>query len=147
MLKSKVQADLKVAMKAGATADRDAIRLLLAELMAAEKADGNELTDEAGAAVVSRLIKRTNNSLEEYRKLGAADTVAKLEHELSVYKRYAPEELSEEAVKAIVDEAVKVSGASSPQDMGKVMRLVMPRVQGKADGAMVNRLVKERLNP
>lgn len=145
MLKTKIQEDLKAAMKAGNAAERDALRLLLAEFIKAEKA-GTELDAAAEAQVVSRIVKQTRGSIEEYQKLGQAETVGKLEGELTVYRRYAPEELSEDTVRAIVAEAVQVSGAAGPQDMGKVMKILMPRVQGKADGAMVQRLVKEALN-
>lgn len=147
MLKAKIQEDLKAAMKGGQAAERDALRLLLAEILKAEKAGGTDLDATQEAQVVSRIVKQTRGSIEEYQKLGQAETVGKLEGELTVYRRYAPEELSEETVKAIVAEAVAVSGAAGPQDMGKVMKLVMPRVQGKADGGLVQRLVKEALNP
>ena len=146
MLKTKIQEDLKAAMKAGNAAERDALRLLLAEMLKAEKAGGTDLDAAQEAQVVSRIVKQTRGSIEEYQKLGQTETVGKLEGELVVYRRYAPEELSEDAVAAIVAEAVQVSGAAGPADMGKVMKLVMPRVQGKADGQMVQRLVKEALN-
>lgn len=144
MLKSQIQADLKAAMKAGNTADRDALRLLLADLTKEEKEKG-ELNEEAEVQVVNRIIKRTKGSMDEYRNVGSHDTVAKLEVELSVYQRYAPEQLSEEAVKAIVEGAIASVHATGPQDMGKVMKALMPQVQGKADGALVSRLVKEGL--
>jgi uncharacterized protein YqeY len=147
MLKARLQDDLKAAMKAGNASERDAIRLLLAEFTKAEKAEGSELDPAKEAQVVSRMVKQTRGSIEEYQKFGQADTVAKLEAELALYRRYAPEELSEDTVRAIVKEADSVSGAAGPQDMGKVMKLVMPRVQGKADGGLVQRLVKEALTP
>lgn len=147
MLKTRLQEDLKAAMKAGNASERDAIRLLLAEFTKAEKAEGAELDEAKEAQVVSRVVKQTRGSIEEYQKHGQAETVAKLEAELALYRRYAPEELSEDKVRAIVAEAVAVSGATGAQDMGKVMKLVMPRVQGKADGGLVQRLVKEALNP
>lgn len=146
MLKSTIQIDLKNAMKAGDASLRDALRLLLAALTTAEKQEGGELSDAAALQVVSKQVKQTKNAIEEYQGLGAADTVAKLEVELEVYMRYAPSQLSEETVAALVAEAVAVSGAQGPQDMGKVMKLVMPRVQGQADGGMVNRLVKDALS-
>lgn len=145
MLKAQLQQDLKAAMKAGHTAERDALRLMLADIQAAEKAEGKELSGEDELTVVSRLLKRTTTSLEEYAKLGQTDTVAKLEGELAVYKRYAPAQLTEAEVAAIVRQAIADSGAAGPQDMGKVMKLVMPQTKGKADGAMVNRVVKEAL--
>jgi hypothetical protein len=132
-------------MKAGKAADRDALRLLLADLTKEEKEKGAELDAEGEVVVVNRIIKRTKGSLEEFQKVGAADTVAKLEVELGVYQRYAPEQLSEEAVKAIVEGAIASAHATGPQDMGKVMKILMPQVQGKADGGLVSRLVKEGL--
>ena len=145
-MKAQVQADLKEAMKAGNAADRDALRMLLADLMKEEKDKGGDLTDEAALQVINRVVKRTRGSIDEYRGLGQSDTVAKLEAELAVYQRYAPAQLSETEVRAIVDGAVAAAQATGPQDMGKVMKLVMPQVQGKADGQVVSRLVKEALN-
>ena len=146
MLKSQIQSDVKEAMKAGNAAERDALRLLLSELLTEEKKSGAELSDEQAAQAVNRVVKRTKGSIEEYRGLGQSETVAKLEAELAVYQRYAPEMMSESAVKAIVDGAVASAQATGPQDMGKVMKLVMPQLQGKADGQLISRLVKEALN-
>lgn len=146
MLKAQIQSDVKAAMKAGNAAERDALRLLLAELLTEEKKLGVELTDEQAAQAVGRVVKRTRGSIDEYRGLGQADTVAKLETELAVYQRYAPAQLDEAAVKAIVEGAVAAAQATGPQDMGKVMKLVMPQLQGKADGQLISRLVKEALN-
>jgi hypothetical protein len=145
MLKSTVQDDLKAAMKAGNTAERDALRLLLAEIKNEEIQLGGELNETQAGQVVSRMVKKTRGSIEEYRGLGQAETVAKLEGELGIYQRYAPAQMSEEQVRAIVEGAVAQAGAAGPQDMGKVMKLVMPQLQGQADGAMVNRLVKDAL--
>ncbi|MFN3428983.1 MAG: GatB/YqeY domain-containing protein [Candidatus Sericytochromatia bacterium] len=145
-MKAQIQADLKEAMKAGKAAERDALRLLLADLMKEEKDKGVDLTDEVAATVINRIIKRTKAAIEEYGNLGQTDTVTKLETELVVYQRYAPEQLSEDAVKAIVDGAVASVNATGPQDMGKVMKAVMPALQGKADGQLISRLVKDALN-
>ena len=145
MLKTQLQADIKDAMKGGRAAERDALRLLLAELLIEEKKAGEDLTDEQAAQSVNRVVKRTRGSIEEYRKLDQAETVTKLEVELEVYQRYAPEMMAEDAVKAIVEGAVASVQATGPQDMGKVMKAVMPQLQGKADGQLINRLVKEAL--
>lgn len=144
-LKARIQDDLKAAMKAGATGERDALRMLLTELQKAEKAEGRELAEADELQVVSRIVKQTRNSIDEYGKLDQAATVAKLEGELAVYRKYAPEQLDDAAIKAIVDAAVAEAGATGPADMGKVMKLVMPKVQGRADGGAVNRIVKESL--
>lgn len=144
-LKARIQDDLKAAMKAGATGERDALRMLLTELQKAEKAEGRELAEADELQVVSRIVKQTRNSIDEYSKLEQAATVAKLVGELAVYQKYAPEQLDDAAIKAIVDAAVAEAGATGPADMGKVMKLVMPKVQGRADGGAVNRIVKESL--
>lgn len=144
-LKARIQDDLKAAMKAGATGERDALRMLLTELQKAEKAEGRELAEADELQVVSRIVKQTRNSIDEYSKLDQAATVAKLVGELAVYQKYAPEQLDDAAIKAIVDAAVAEAGATGPADMGKVMKLVMPKVQGRADGGAVNRIVKESL--
>ncbi|MFP5501443.1 MAG: GatB/YqeY domain-containing protein, partial [Candidatus Sericytochromatia bacterium] len=112
MLKSTVQQDLKTAMKAGNAPERDALRLLLAAITSAEKAEGRDLTEPEAQAVVTRLVKQANNSIEEYKRLDQADTVAKLEGELAIYKRYAPEQMGEDQVRAIVVEAVAEAGAT-----------------------------------
>ena len=144
--KSQIQGDLKIAMKAGDAGTRDSLRMLLAAILNAEKAQGTELSDEALAQVVAKVVKQTRGSIEEFARLELPATVEKLEAELAVYQRYAPEQLSEDVVRAIVAEAVAMSGAAGPADMGKVMKLVMPRVSGKADGGLVNRVVKEALS-
>ena len=145
MSKARIQEDLKIAMKAGDVSTRDNLRLLLAAVITAEKAQGSALDDAAVDQVVLKVVKQTRGSIEEYERLEQPDTVSKLQVELEVYLRYAPELMSEERVKAIVDEAVATTAATGPADMGKVMKLVMPRVSGKADGGLVNRLVKEAL--
>lgn len=145
MSKSRMQDDLKAAMKSGDAGTRDALRMLIAAVISAEKQHGKDLDDEAVGQVAAKVVKQTKGSIEEYQRLGQADSVAKLESELAVYQRYAPELLSEEQVRAIVADAVASTGAAGAADMGKVMKAVMPKVSGKADGQMVNRLVKEAL--
>lgn len=144
-LKAQIQDDLKAAMKGGRTDERDTLRLLLSALLNAEKAEGRDLEAAEALLAVAKVVKQTRNSLEEYGKLGQADTVAKLEGELAVYLKYAPAQLDDAAIRAIVVQAVADSGAKGPADMGKVMKLVMPQVQGRADGGAVNRIVKESL--
>lgn len=145
MFKATVQEDLKSAMKRGDTAERDALRLLLAALKNAEIQEGGALDETQAGNVIAKVVKQTRSAIDEYRQLGQAEAVAKLEGELAVYSRYAPAQLSEDSVRAIVDAAVAQAGAMGPQDMGKVMKIVMPQVQGQADGALVNRLVKDAL--
>ena len=144
-LKSRIQDDLKAAMKAGESEVRDALRMLLTELQKAEKAEGRELAEADELQVVARIVKQTRNSIDEYAKLDQAATVSKLDKELGVYQKYAPAQLDDAAIQAIVSQAVADAGAKGPADMGKVMKLVMPQVTGRADGGAVNRIVKESL--
>lgn len=144
-LKARIQEDLKAAMKAGAADERDALRMLLTELQKAEKSEGRELSEADELLVAAKIVKQTRNSIDEYAKLDQAATVSKLDRELGVYRRYAPEQLDDAAIRAIVEAAVVAAGATGPADMGKVMKLVMPQVQGRADGGAVNRIVKESL--
>jgi uncharacterized protein YqeY len=145
-LKARIQDDLKAAMKAGAAAERDALRMLLSALLTAEKAEGRDLAEAEELQVAAKVVKQTRGSIDEYAKLGQADTVSKLDAELGVYERYAPAQLDDETIRNIVAVAVAESGATGPADMGKVMKLVMPQVQGRADGGAVNRIVKEALS-
>lgn len=106
---------------------------------------GYEATDEDVLAVISKEIKQRKDSIEQFEKGGRKDLADKEKAELAILETYLPEQMPEEEVKKYVDEAVKTTGASSQQDMGKVMTALMPKVKGKADGSLVSRLVREAL--
>ena len=86
------------------------------------------------------------DSVEEFKKGGREDLVAKTEAEIAVLMPYLPQQLSEDEIRSLVQAAVEQVGASSPKDMGKVMGVLMPKVKGRADGKLVNTIVKEALN-
>jgi uncharacterized protein len=137
-----VQDDAAAALKAG---DRDragALRLLVSELQKAEKEGGS---DEV--AVLQRERKRRLEAAEAYRDGGRPDQAESEEREAEIIASYMPQQLSDEELGAIVGDAVAETGASSPQEMGKVMALVMPKVKGRADGKRVSAAVRERLTP
>jgi uncharacterized protein len=105
-----------------------------------------ELSEEEELTVLSREMKQRKDSLQEFDKAGREDLVEKLRMELSYVKAYMPKQLSEEELMTIISETIAVIGASSKADMGKVMAALMPKVKGKADGSLVNKLVQQHLS-
>ena len=135
-----VQADVTAAMKAG---DRDragALRLIVSELQKAEKDGGGDEVE-----VLQRERKRRLESATAYRDAGRDDLAGAEEAEAELIGGYLPEQISDEELEAIVGDALAESGATSPNEMGKVMALVMPKVKGRADGKRVSSAVKEKL--
>jgi uncharacterized protein len=141
-LLEQVQDDVKVALKAGERARVNALRLVASELQKAAKENGATEVE-----VLQRERKRRLEAAEAFRGGGRTDLAEGEEREAEIIAGYLPEQLSDEELGAIVGDAVAESGASSPQEMGKVMALVMPQVKGRADGKRVSAAVKERLTP
>jgi uncharacterized protein len=137
-----VKSDTAVALKSGDKERVQALRLITNELQKAakEQSDGDE------TAVLQRERKRRLEAAEAYADAGREDLAESERREAAIIEEYMPEQLSDEELHAIVGDAVAESGASSPQDMGKVMSLVMPQVQGRADGKRVSAVVREKLN-
>ena len=136
----RVQDDVKTAMKAGERDRVRALRLVASELQKASK-EGRD--DEV--EVLQRERKRRMEAAEAYRNGGREELAEAEEHEAEIISGYLPAQLSDDELGAIVGDAVAASGASSPQEMGKVMSLVMPRVRGRADGKRVSATVREKL--
>jgi uncharacterized protein len=141
-LLEQIQGDVKDAMKAGERDRVHALRLVVNELQKAAKENGGDEVE-----VLQRERKRRLEAAEAYRDGGRTDLAEAEESEAELIAGYMPEQLSDEELGAIVGDAVAESGASSPQEMGKVMALVMPKVKGRADGKRVSAAVKERLTP
>jgi uncharacterized protein len=138
----RVQHDVKDAMKAREKERVHALRLIASELQKAEKdQSGDELQ------VLQRERKRRLEAAEAYRDGGRDEQAESEEREAEIIAAYMPEQLSDEQLEAIVGDAVAESGASSPQEMGRVMALVMPKVKGQADGKRVSAAVKGKLSP
>ena len=139
-LLNQVQDDVKIAMKAGERQRVHALRMIADALQKAEKDNGADPVE-----VLQRERKRRLEAAEAYRDGGRTDAAEAEEREAEIITSYMPEQLSDEDLHAIVGDAVAESGASSPQEMGKVMSLVMPKVKGRADGKRVSTVVKEKL--
>jgi uncharacterized protein len=119
---------------------------LLAALEAAAKDAGGELSDDAGTAVLRRERKRRHEAAESFREGGRLDDAAREEAEGELIAGYLPRDLSTDELVAIVDAAIAEAGATSPRDLGAVMKIVMARTGGRADGKTVSTLVRSRLD-
>jgi uncharacterized protein YqeY len=137
-----VQDDVKTALKAGDRERVHALRLIADALQKAEKDGGADPVE-----VLQRERKRRLEAAEAYRAGGRPESAEAEEREAEVISSYMPEQLSDAELHEIVGNAVAQSGAASPQEMGKVMGLVMPHVKGRADGKRVSAAVKEMLTP
>ncbi|MDQ4049855.1 MAG: GatB/YqeY domain-containing protein [Actinomycetota bacterium] len=142
-LLEEVKSDVTAALKAGDKERAGALRLVVSELQKAAKegSGGNEVQ------VLQRERKRRLESAKAYREGGREDLASVEEREAQLIDTYLPEQLSDEELHAIVGDAVAELGASSPKEMGKVMAIVMPRVEGRADGRRVSDTVRELLSP
>ncbi|MGM0844193.1 MAG: GatB/YqeY domain-containing protein [Bacillota bacterium] len=139
--------DMKQAMRNKEKEKLSVIRMLKAALQnEAIKHGQQELSQDEELTVLSREVKQRKDSLQEFQNAGREDLVEKIQTELTYVEIYMPEQLSEDEVSNIIKQAIDETGASSKADMGKVMGAIMPKVKGKADGALVNKLVQNHLS-
>jgi uncharacterized protein YqeY len=144
-LKEQVRERTTVAMKAGDKVTVGALRMLSAAITNREKDVGHELTDDEVREVAGKEVKKRTESIEAFSGAGRTELAEKEEAERAVLEPYAPAQLDEGTVDALIDEAFAATGASGPQDMGKVMGFIMGKAKGQVDGGLVQRKVKERL--
>lgn len=144
-LADRLQEDLHRALRAGDGLRVSTIRLARAAIHNASIERGRALMDTEIEEIITREMKRRREAIEAFGKGGRDDLVRKETLELAILSEYLPPQLSEADLRAIVAEAVRQVQAAGPQDMGRVMAAVMPKVKGRADGGLVNRLVREAL--
>ncbi|MDX1413010.1 MAG: GatB/YqeY domain-containing protein [Candidatus Promineifilaceae bacterium] len=144
-IKVQLRDDLAEAMRAGDTEKRNTLRLLLAAIKQAEVDEQQSLDDSGVQAVLAKQAKQRRESVEEYERAGRSDLAAQEQEELMVIEQYLPQQMTREQVEELASQAIADVGASSSKDMGKVMGLLMPQLKGKADGRMVNEVVRELL--
>jgi uncharacterized protein YqeY len=144
-LKVEIQEAMKAAMKGGDRLTVSTYRLLLSALHNEEIKSRKELNTEEIHRVVSTLCKQRAEAIDLYRKGGRAELAEKEEAELKVLQRLLPEPLSEDEVRALIKASIEEVGAKNVQDLGKVMKQLMPKVTGRTDGKRVNELAKELL--
>ena len=144
-LKEQLTADMKEAMKNKEKERLAVIRMVRGAIRQQEIDGQKELGDEDVIAVISKEVKMRRDSIEEFKKGAREDLVEKTQAEIDVLLPYLPAQLSEDEVRELVKAAVEQTGAATPKDMGKVMSVLMPKVKGRADGKMVNTIVKSFL--
>ncbi|MDE1182121.1 GatB/YqeY domain-containing protein [Paraburkholderia sp.] len=145
-LKDRINDDMKAAMRARETGRLGTVRLLLAAVKQREVDERVTLDDAAITAVIDKMIKQRKDSISQFEAAGRADLVAQEQAELEVLAAYMPAQLSDAEVAAEVDAAIAQVGASGPQDMGKVMGVLKPKLAGRADMTAVSGLVKAALS-
>ena len=146
-IKDLLTEDMKQAMK-----DKESgklrlsvIRMARANIKNIEIDEKRELNDDEVLAVLVKEVKMRQDSLEEFAKAGREELVEQAKQEIAILRKYLPEQLSDEELKALVVEAVAETGAAGPKDMGKVMAALMPKTRGRADGKRINTMVRELL--
>ncbi len=147
-IKDRLTDDMKQAMK-----DKEAgklrlsvIRMVRANIKYVEIDKKRELSEEEVLDVLAKEVKMRRDSMEEFKKGNRPDLVETLEQEIDILMQYLPQQLNEQEVRILVAEAVKEAQAINAKDMGKVMAVLMPKVKGRADGKLVNNIVREFLN-
>lgn len=148
MLKDKLNEDMKSFMIAKDADRLSTIRMLKSAIQYAEiqKGVGYAASDEDVLEVIGREVKKRRESIELYEKGGRQELADKEKQEIELLQAYLPEQLGEDDIRQIVKSAIESTGATSMQDMGKLMGVIMPQVKGKADGNLVNKIVRENLN-
>jgi uncharacterized protein YqeY len=136
---------MRESLKAGQKTRLAALRMLSASVKNREVELRHELSEDELREVASREVKRRTEAIEAYDAAGREDLARREREERDVLQAYMPEQLSEDQVKALIDEAIAATGASSPREMGKVMGFVMGRAKGRVDGAAIQAKVRERL--
>jgi uncharacterized protein YqeY len=144
-LKEQITDDMKAAMRAKESAKLGTIRLLIAEIKRKEVDERIELNDAQTVAIVEKMLKQRKDSISQFEAGGRADLAEIEKAELAVLSAYMPAGLSDEEVAAEVAAAVAASGAAGPQDMGKVMAILKPKLAGRADMTAVSAQVKKAL--
>jgi len=144
-LKQRIQEDLKDALRSGDTQRRSTLRLLLAAIKNAEIEAGSELDDADVLTIIRKQARQRRDAASEFVRVGRSDRADEELAEQAILASYLPPQLSEEEIAQLASDVIAEVGAQGPKDIGKVMKQLMPRVKGKADGGQVNRVVRELL--
>jgi uncharacterized protein YqeY len=145
-LKARITEALKAAMKALDKPRRDAIRLIQAEFKRVEVDERIVLDDARVLAILDKMVKQRRESIAQFEKGGRQDLVDTENAELAVIQEFMPQPLSEAEIDALVEAAMQETGAASVKDMGKVMAVLKPKLQGRADMGVVGQRIKARLS-
>ncbi len=146
-LEEKLVEEMKRAMKSNDKLRLSTIRMIRSAVKNKEIELRKKLEDEEVIKVIQVMMRKGEESVEQFQTGGRVDLVEKEKKEIEILKSFLPQPLSQEEILNIIDQSIQETQASSPKDIGKVMKSVMPKIGGKADGRLINQLVKERLSP
>ena len=146
-LEERLVEEMKQAMKSNDKLRLSTIRMIRSAIKNKEIEQRKKLDDEDILRVIQGMMRKSEESVEQFQIGGRMDLVEKEKKEIEILKSYLPQSLSKEEILKIIDQSIEESQASSLRDLGKVMKSVMPKLAGKADGKLINQLVKERLSP
>jgi uncharacterized protein len=144
-LKDRITEDMKTAMRAADKERLGTVRMALAAIKQREVDERISLDDSQVLAVLEKMIKQRREAITQFQSGGRADLVAKETAEIAVLQQYLPAQMSEAQIDALIQEAIKATGAVSLKDMGKVMAAVKPKAQGRADIGAVSARIKQKL--
>ena len=150
-LKERIASEIKTAMKSGDRNTVSVLRMVKAKILEKEvalrskKGRDYQLNDEEAVGVILTYAKQRRQSIDSYREGGREDLAVQEESELLILQQYLPKQLSEEEVEGMVEQAISETGASGPQDMGIVMKALMPKVKGAVDGKFLSGMVQRKL--
>lgn len=144
-LKSQVTSAMKDAMRAKAKERLSAIRLIQAEIKRIEVDERIEVDDARLLAVLDKMVKQRRDSISQFESAGRQELADKEQAEIEVIQEFLPEALTEEELTGMINEAIAASGAESMRDMGKVMGILKPKIQGRADAGVVSGMIKAKL--
>ncbi len=145
-LKARISDDMKSAMRDKDSVRLEAIRMIRAAIQRREVDERTSLDDSGVLAVIQKMLKQSRDAIEQFRSGGRDDLVGKEQAGIEVLEGYLPEPLSDTEIEQLIDDAIRESGASEMRDMGKVMGLLKPRIDGRADMGALSALIKARLS-
>jgi len=144
-LKERIQEDMKNAMRAKEKVRLATVRLILAAIKQKEVDERIELDDNQVLTVLEKMVKQRRDSIKQYEDAGRQELADKEKEEITVLQEYMPEQMDGTELEAVINEVIASTGAAGPQDMGKVMGALKPRIQGRADMGQASQLVKSKL--
>lgn len=141
----RIENDFKTAFKSEDEVSKRTLRMVLASIKLVEVEKGRTLSDDEVLVVLQKEIKSLRESITDAKKAAREDLIAETEPEIQILEQYTPQQLDEEEIKELAQDTIAEVGASSPQEMGKVMKVLMPKVQGQTDGSKVSAVVRSLL--
>ena len=144
--KNELENELREAMRSGDEVTKRTLRLVLTEVKLAEVENKGELNDEALQAVLQKQVKTRNETIADAEKAGRPEMVSDTKVELEILQRYLPAQLGDAEIEAMAKDTIEETGASDPSEMGAVMKILIPKIQGRADGKRVSQIVRTLLN-